>query len=187
MPLIPIAMALAQFAPMIAGWLGGSKAEDVATKVVGIAQAVTGQSAPDAAVAALQADPNLAFQFQRAVLDQQAHLAEVSADVQKAAIAADVQQSQIAAGDRDSARKREIEVRDNTPRVLAFFVIAGFLGMAFSVLFGQVRADTVLVGTVIGYMSAKAEQVIAYYFGSTSDSRRKTEIMGQATAKNDKG
>lgn len=89
MPLIPIAMALAQFAPMIAGWLGGSKAEEVAGKVVGIAQAVTGQSAPDAAIAALQADPNLAFQFQKAVLDQQAHLAEIAGDVEKAQIAAD--------------------------------------------------------------------------------------------------
>lgn len=186
MPLIPIAMALAQFAPMIAGWLGGSKAEDVAAKVVGIAQTVTGQSAPDAALAVLQADPNLAMQFQTKVLEQQAHLAEISADLQKAEIAADVQMSQIAASDRDSARKREIAVHDRTPTILAFCVIAGFLAMAFSVLFGQVRADTVLVGTVIGYMSAKAEQVIAYYFGSTSDSRRKTEIMGQAAAKDNK-
>ncbi|MDN7814678.1 3TM-type holin [Burkholderia vietnamiensis] len=89
MPLIPIAMALAQFAPVIAGWLGGSKAEDVATKVVGIAQAVTGQSAPDAALAALQADPNLALQFQKAVLEQQAQLAQIAADVTKAELAAD--------------------------------------------------------------------------------------------------
>src|SRR4051812_10440404 len=90
MPLIPIAMALAQFAPMIAGWLGGSKAEDIAGKVVGIAQAVTGQSAPDAALAAIQADPNLSMQFQKAVLNQQSHLADVAADVEKTQIAADV-------------------------------------------------------------------------------------------------
>ncbi len=89
MPLIPIAMALAQFAPMIAGWLGGSKAEDAAAKVVGVAQAVTGQSAPDAALAALQADPNLALQFQKAVLEQQARLAQIAADVTKAELVAD--------------------------------------------------------------------------------------------------
>ncbi|MFM0210462.1 3TM-type holin [Paraburkholderia sediminicola] len=89
MPLIPIAMALAQFAPMIAGWLGGTKAEDIAGKVVGIAQTVTGQSAPDAALAAIQADPNLSLQFQKAVLDQQAQLAQIAADVEKAEIAAD--------------------------------------------------------------------------------------------------
>lgn len=89
MPLIPIAMALAQFAPMIAGWLGGSKAQDIAGKVVGIAQTVTGQSAPDAALAAIQADPNLAMQFQKAILDNQAQLAQIAADVEKAELAAD--------------------------------------------------------------------------------------------------
>ncbi len=89
MPLIPIAMALAQFAPMIAGWLGGSKAEDVATKVVGVAHAITGQSAPDAALAAIQADPNLALQFQKAVLEQQGQLAQIAADVAKAELVAD--------------------------------------------------------------------------------------------------
>lgn len=86
---IPIAMALAQFAPMIAGWLGGSKAEDVASKVVGVAQAVTGQSSPDAALAAIQADPNLSFQFQKAVLDQQFELAKLSQEVTLAEIGAD--------------------------------------------------------------------------------------------------
>lgn len=88
--MLPIALALAQFAPMIAGWLGGPKAEEVAGKVVGIAQQVTGQSSPDATVAALAADPNLAFQFQKAVLEQQAHLAEIAADVTKAELTADV-------------------------------------------------------------------------------------------------
>jgi hypothetical protein len=89
MPLIPIAMALAQFAPTIAGWLGGSKAHDVASKVVGIAQTVTGQSAPDAALAAIQADPNLSMQFQKAVLDNQAQLAQIAAEAEKAELVAD--------------------------------------------------------------------------------------------------
>jgi roadblock/LC7 domain-containing protein len=92
--MLPIALALAQFAPMIAGWLGGPKAEEVAGKVVGIAQQVTGQSSPDATVAALAADPNLSLQFQKAVLDQQAHLAEIAADVTKAELATDTAQVQ---------------------------------------------------------------------------------------------
>lgn len=89
MPLIPIAMALAQFAPMIAGWLGGSKAQDVASKVVGIAQTVTGQSAPDAAVAAIQSDPQLAMQFQQAVLNQQVQLQQIALQQEQAELSAD--------------------------------------------------------------------------------------------------
>lgn len=90
MPLIPIAMALANFIPAIAGWLGGSKAEDVASKVVGIAQTVTGQSAPDAALAAIQADPNLAMQFQKAVLDQQVEIQKLLSADHQADLNADV-------------------------------------------------------------------------------------------------
>lgn len=89
--MLPIAIALAQFAPMIAGMLGGPKAADVATKVVGIAQAVTGQSTPDAALAAIQANPELAMQFQTRLVDSHVELANIAADVEKAQIAASVQ------------------------------------------------------------------------------------------------
>ncbi|WP_293042284.1 hypothetical protein [Paraburkholderia sp.] len=82
-------MALAQFAPMIAGWLGGSKAENVAQKVVGVAQAVTGTSTPDAALAAIQANPDLAMQFQTKVVESQVEMAQIAADITKAELAAD--------------------------------------------------------------------------------------------------
>lgn len=88
MPIIAIASALAQFAPMIAGWLGGPKAEDVAQKVVGVAQAVTGAADGNAALGMIQTDPNLAFQFQKAVLDQQFELAKLAHDEVMAEIAA---------------------------------------------------------------------------------------------------
>ncbi|MBD1412787.1 hypothetical protein NUJ30_08795 [Burkholderia contaminans] len=91
--MIPIALALAELAgnlaPTIAGWLGGPKAEDVATKVVDVAKVVTGQPTGDTALAAIQADPNLAMQFQKAVMDKQVELAQIDADVTKAALAAD--------------------------------------------------------------------------------------------------
>ena len=36
-----------------------------------------------------------------------------------------------------------------------------------------------VIGTLIGYVSAKAEQVIAYYFGSSAGSKAKTDIMAR--------
>ncbi|KVP11955.1 hypothetical protein WJ85_17130 [Burkholderia ubonensis] len=91
--MIPIALALAELAgnlaPTIAGWLGGSKAEDVATKVVDVAKAVTGQPTGDASLAAIQADPNLAMQFQKAMMDMQVELSRIDAEVTKAELAAD--------------------------------------------------------------------------------------------------
>ena len=39
--MLPIVLALAQFAPQIAQWIGGRRAEQVAQKVAAIAQTVT--------------------------------------------------------------------------------------------------------------------------------------------------
>ena len=69
---ITIAMGLAQFAPSLVKWITGSdKAGDAAQKAIDIAKAVTGQPSGDAALQALQADPNLVLKYRQAVLDQE--------------------------------------------------------------------------------------------------------------------
>lgn len=69
---ITIAMTLAQFAPSLLKWITGSdKAEAVAQKAIDIAQQVTGTTSGDAAIKALQTDPNLVLQYRQAVLDQE--------------------------------------------------------------------------------------------------------------------
>lgn len=88
MPLLPIAMALAQFAPMIAGMLGGEKAEAVAGKVVDIAQTVTGAASPGDALHVIRQNPELAMAFQTKVVESHVEFAKIEADVEKARIAA---------------------------------------------------------------------------------------------------
>ena len=67
-PLIPIAMQLAQFAPGIIKLLTGSdKAEEVAGKVIDVAKVITGANDPVEAVAAIQANPEKAMEFQLAM------------------------------------------------------------------------------------------------------------------------
>ena len=90
--MFPIALALAQFAPMIAGFLGGSKASDIAAHVVGIAQAVTGSATPESALSAIQADPTLALQFQTKVVESKVQMDQIASDDTKAQITADAQQ-----------------------------------------------------------------------------------------------
>lgn len=82
--------------------------------------------------------------------------------------------------DRDSARQRETVVKDNTNKVLAYTVVGSFVAVVGATLAGYAKIESVLAGTLIGYLSAKAEQVLAYYFGSTSGSARKTELLSQA-------
>lgn len=82
--------------------------------------------------------------------------------------------------DRADARARETKVGDHTNRNLAYAIIGAFIAMAASTLLGFTRTDSVLAGTIIGYLSAKAEQVLSYYFGSTAGSAEKSRLLAQS-------
>jgi hypothetical protein len=82
--------------------------------------------------------------------------------------------------DRDSARNREIQVKDNTPKTLAYIIVGAFVIISGGVVFGTPSVDSALAGTIIGYLAAKADQPFSYYFGSTKGSSEKTQIMASA-------
>jgi hypothetical protein len=82
--------------------------------------------------------------------------------------------------DRDSARQREVGTQDATNKILAYAVVGGFLAVVGGTLAGWAKVDSVLAGSLIGYLSAKAEQVLAYYFGSTAGSAEKSKLLAQA-------
>jgi hypothetical protein len=164
-------------APTIATALGGPLA-GMATKA--IAGAILGDenaSEKDLAAAITGASP-----------DQLAALKKVDADFQSRMKELDVDLERIAMQDRDSARRREAAVKDWMPKVLATIVVAGFLGTVFMVLGGYVHGlrDPMMattVGTLIGYVSSKADQIVGYYFGSSASSARKTDLLESQTAK----
>jgi hypothetical protein len=97
---------------------------------------------------------------------------------------------QIAADDRKDARAREVAVKDGTPARLAYMIIGGFFGIALAQLVAlmgwpDVAAKIppqgwVIIGNISGYLAAEAKAAAAYYFGTTSDSGRKTELLAQA-------
>jgi hypothetical protein len=99
----------------------------------------------------------------------------------------ELEQERIHQRDRDSAREREKSTGDVwTPRVLAGVVIVGFfaaVGFVFSGKVGLTGEQGMLVGTLVGYVSAKADQVISYYFGSSAGSKDKTNALAQAARK----
>jgi hypothetical protein len=70
----PIIMGLIQAAPMLAKWISGDDKETpIVDKAMEIAQALTGQKGKSA-VDAINSDPALAFEFQKAVLDNENEL-----------------------------------------------------------------------------------------------------------------
>lgn len=97
----------------------------------------------------------------------------------------DIDLERIHQADRASAREREGKTGDSwTPRILGAIIIGGFLTTVWVLLTGKVDglkdpAVAATIGTVIGYVSAKADQVVSYYFGSSSGSAEKTALLAK--------
>src|SRR5258707_9085 len=81
----------------------------------------------------------------------------------------------IAEKDRDSARNREIQVRDWTPRILAFVVVVlCFGGEGWYFMHGSpTTASPELIGRILGTLDSALILVLSYYFGSSSGSASK--------------
>lgn len=89
----------------------------------------------------------------------------------------DIRFEELDVQDRQGARDREAKVGGVMTPALAALVVGAFVGVVFMTLFGSVTVDGVLAGTLIGYLSAKAEQVMSYYFGSSRGSDVKTLMI----------
>jgi len=89
----------------------------------------------------------------------------------------------IAAADRDSARKREMEVKDHTPRNLAYALTCGFFLVVLLMFFVDVPSSTRdLLNILLGMLGTSFSSVMNYFYGSTSGSKLKTEILAKNPA-----
>lgn len=158
-------------APSIASAVGGPLA-GMATRA--ISEALLGKpdgTEAELTEAAAKATPEQLLALKQAENEFSVRMRELDIDLER-----------IASADRDSARQREVKTGDWMPRVLAFVVVGGFMLTVFLVLLGHVEGmkDPLMattVGTLIGFVSAKCEQVVAYYFGSSAGSKAKDEAL----------
>ena len=84
--------------------------------------------------------------------------------------------------DRKSARDMQIATKSMLVPSLAILIVSAFIGVVIATLGGFAVVDSVLAGTLIGYLSAKAEQVVNFYFGSSAGSKEKTDLLAKADA-----
>jgi uncharacterized protein (UPF0212 family) len=164
---IAIASALSQFAPVVARWLGGPRAEDAASVVVEIAKGVAGIANADDALQAIQKDPMLAFQFQQAIMLNQA-------DLDKAYLA-DVQ----------DARQRDVELAKATGHTnrRANAMAAGAVSLVILCLVVVVWKSamdeyaksiiTLILGRALGWV----EQIFSFEYGTTRANKTKDETI----------
>ncbi len=171
LPLIPIAMQLAQFAPGLIKLLtGNSKAGEIAEQVVGIAQTVTGTGTPEAALETLRLDPSKALDFQLAMADkQQAWEQMYLADVQDAR-------------DRDVklAQSGQINHRANALAAAACSLVLICLGVVIwsTALDDFAKATVTLIcGRALGWV----EQIFSFEFGTTRANKTKDDTINNLT------
>lgn len=171
MPLLPIALGLAQFAPSLMRFFGaGQDSTAVAEKVVGIAQTLSGSPSPEAALQALRESAALQSRFQEAVL-------QLDADLEKAYLA-----------DRAGARARDVEYvragRHNARAdLMVLFDVVGLV--ACLVVLGFYRtgipAEVVtLVTTIASIFGLCLRDAHQFEFGSSRGSREKDDLLARS-------
>lgn len=168
--------ALGNIAPMLATALGGPLAGGAVaaiTKALGL-----GDDATDAEIAKklAVADPATLLELKKAEQEFSARMAELG-------FKSEADLAKIEADDRASARRREVDAQDWTPRILAYLVTGGFFGMLSVMVFAEIpAASKEPLYILLGSLGTAWTSIIAYYFGSTAGGQKKSELLAKAKA-----
>jgi hypothetical protein len=153
----------------IAGPLGGMAVE-AAANALGVSakttdalkQALSGAT-PEQMLALKKADQD--FQLQMQALGY--------ADLEKLAA--------LAVENTKDARAMQVATRSNVPAILAILITLGFFGVLVGMLAGVLKSsDNQALLIMLGALGAAWGAVVNYFFGSSADSGRKTELLAQA-------
>jgi hypothetical protein len=158
----------------IGGPLGGMAVEAAASalglseKTAGAVKSALAGVGPEQMLALKKADHDFALQMQSLGFK---HLEDVEA---------------LAAGDRRDARAMQVSTRSIMPAVLSGIVTVGFLGLLLGMMLGVLQvSDSEALLLMLGSLSTAWGVVMAFWFGTTSGSARKTELLAQAPAVDD--
>lgn len=160
---------IATVAPTIATALGGPLAgvatRAIAGKLLGnegaspeeVEAAINGASGPD-----LLSLKELEYKFKT--------------DMESAGIALE----RIAADDRNSARERQVKMKDWTPSVLGTAVVLGFFSvLAYIIKYGLPAEGQEVLLIMVGALGAMTTQVGNFFFGSSSGSKNKDQLIAR--------
>lgn len=153
-------------APSIATALGGPLA-GLAVGAIGKVFGLDNATQEQVANAIAGASPDDLFKLKQAEIDFQKRMAELEVDL-----------ARLSKDDRDSARNRQIQVKDKTLPFLAISVTLGFFGVLAFMLVREVPISSKdVLNIMLGSLGTAWIQVMAYFFGSSSGSARKDAIL----------
>lgn len=160
---------LGQVAPTLATAMGGPLA-GLAVKTLSNVLLGNEEGDEDAVATALQ----------NATPEQLSNVKKIDADFKVRMKELEIDLERISAGDRDSARKREAAVGDHTPKILAAGITLGFFGCLFWMfVYGVPKNGNEALLLMLGALQTAFTGVIAYYFGSSSGSKAKDELLAK--------
>ena len=172
-PLVPIALALAQYAPQLMRYFGAGEASTaVAEKVVGVAQAITGTETPQQALERMRDDAAAQFQFR-------ARMLELDAELERDYLA-----------DRQDARRRDVALAQLGQRIYradvmvaldAVGLVACLVVLAFYRQNLPPEAVT-LISTIAGIFGLCLRDAHQYEFGSSRGSAMKSQEQSATMA-----
>jgi len=157
---------LATVAPTVASAFGGPLAGLATQKLIGALGMSPDASKEELEQAILGATPEQLLAIKKAEQEFKVEMKKLDIDIEK-----------IYAQDRDSARQREIQVKDHTPKVLAACVVGLYIFVQVDLLTSTIdptMKDFVLRS--LGMLDAALGLVLGYYFGSSAGSRAKDEV-----------
>jgi hypothetical protein len=164
---------LGSVAPSIATALGGPLA-GMATKA--LSQALLGNedgSEDDLQTALRAASP-----------EQLATVKKIDADFKVQMKSLDIDLEALAVDDRKSARAMQTEAKDWIPRALAISVTFGFFAiLIYMLVYGLPTSGNEALLLLLGALQTAWGGIIAFYFGSSSGSQKKDQMIYNSTPK----
>ena len=144
----------------LGGPMGGVAARTLATSLLGKSDATE----QEIISAVTGASPEQLAMLKNAELEFQTEMKKLDIDL-----------ARINMQDRDSARRRQAEMGDHVPSVLAIMTLVSFFGYIGAVTFwpGGIDADIGFINIAVGWLGGTASTVVACYFGSSADNSLK--------------
>jgi len=178
LPLLPIALELL---PSIGRWIAGDTGGKVAGAAAAAIQTLTGTDSPDAARAALAADPALAAQVR-------IRLAEIEAEQDRDRRAAEIESLKAHFADVAGAREQTVALAQAgskvqwAPAVISALVLGTFGVVIWTALTRTMPAGSeTILNVAIGTLSMMATSVVGYWVGSSAGSAKKTDLLYRST------
>lgn len=179
-----VSKVVGSVAPTIGTLLGGPAGAAVGSLV----SSALGVNNDQASVsAALQNDPDALVKIKELEVNAKVQLQQIAASAVHDQVLANQAAFQAEVDDRKSARDyASTQTRDWIRPAIAVILLAGSIGIAFSILTQRTELPdqlAITVGTVIGYWFSELKQVLAFYFGTTKTANESASTITQFAVK----